>query len=74
MQIYSNIPLIICQLVLAKVEITVGGDSINSSTIVDGEIKHVEGRVPASQHIAWHHPDPEAKFLELRAIEVISGG
>ena len=65
MQIHSNSPLIICPLILVKVEIAVGGDSIDGNMIVNGEVKHVEGRVPTCWHIMWHHLDAEAKFFEL---------
>jgi hypothetical protein len=62
---YSNSPLIICQLILAKVEIMVGGDSINGSTIFDCKVEHVKGRISVCGHIVWHHLNREAKFLKL---------
>ena len=65
MQICSNSPFIIWQLILAKVEIMVGGDSIDGSIIVNCKVKHVKGQVPVCCNIAWHHLDMEAKFLEL---------
>jgi hypothetical protein len=48
-----------------KVEIMVGGDSINGSTIFNCKVEHVEGSIPACGHITWHHLNREAKFLKL---------
>jgi len=54
------------QLILAEIEIPVGGDFVNWYMVVKSEIQHVIGRVPAGRDVARHHTNSEPEALKLR--------